>query len=668
MPAHRARLHAVALFGYVCVALVFAWPLPERLGDTLLASPGRDTGVYIWNLWVFRHEIVEHGRFPFYTSEILALSSGAPLTLHNYTSLANIIAFPLLPILGTIATFNVLVIASGVTSAYAAFILFRRLCGDTSAAWAGGLLFGFSPFMTARSTDHFSLAQSAALPAFVLMMDRVREQPTTGRAAAAGAMVAVAFLCDPYYAVYCLLIAAYAAVWIALTVQRGAARAAPATLRLAVNVALMCVGGLVVGIILRGGGRLEFMGMRVSMTRLYTPMLVFTLLLAVRAWIALRPRIGWVPAPLRPHFRTAAIAAATCALVLSPVLTVMAANISERPWMGPRTLWRSSAPGLDLLALLVPNPTGILFGWISSGWLSTMPNGFIENVAAIPWTATFTVAVAILYAGLRVPRYWKVFTAGAAILSLGPFVQIAGWQTYVPTPWAVLRYLPVIGAARMPTRFAILVMLGAAALLAFAVRALRRRALRPWVPVSVVSCCLLVELMPAPRPIHTVRTPSFYKQIRDDPRPVRVLTLPFGLRDGTSSYGDFSASTQFYQTVHEKTLLGGYLSRLPRRGIEPYERLQRLSVLMDLSAGRHVGAQRMERAIERAHIYPPRLDIGYVVIHRERVSPQLLTFARAAFDLEFVTAEEGQELYRTPLATGGSRRRSFLDRRGPADR
>jgi hypothetical protein len=114
--------------------------------------------------------------------------------------------------------------------------------------------------------------------------------------------------------------------------------------------------------------------------------------------------------------------------------------------------------------------------------------------------------------------------------------------------------------------------------------------------------------------------------------------------------------------VHEKGLVGGYLSRLPNRGIEPYRRSHRLSVLMDLSARRPVSPERLERAIERSHIYPPRLDIGYVIIHTGLVSPQLVAFAKASFDLEFVTAEGGQELYRTPLATGAVSRPTQLDR------
>jgi hypothetical protein len=316
---------------------------------------------------------------------------------------------------------------------------------------------------------------------------------------------------------------------------------------------------------------------------------------------------------------------------------------------------------LDLLAFLVPNPTSSWLGWVSSEWLSSMPGGFIEHVGSIPWTATFAIAVAILYAGLRLPEYWVWFTGTAVLLAMGPFISLAGWQTHIPTPWALLRYLPVVGAARMPTRFSILVMLGAAALLTFAVRALRVHTTRSWLPVATIVSCLLIELLPAPRPLHEIKIPSFYQLIAADPRPVRVLTLPFGVRDGTNSYGDFSASTQFFQTIHEKSLLGGYLSRLPRRGLDNYRRLHRMSVLMDLSAGRSVSAERIERAIERTHLAQPRFDIGYVVVQSGRVSPQLMSYARSAFDLEFVTAEHGHELYRTPLASGASLRPSLLD-------
>ena len=41
--------------------------------------------------------------------------------------------------------------------------------------------------------------------------------------------------------------------------------------------------------------------------------------------------------------------------------------------MSPQVWWRSSAPGVDLLAYFAPNPLHPLFGSLSFGWLSGLP-------------------------------------------------------------------------------------------------------------------------------------------------------------------------------------------------------------------------------------------------------------------------------------------------------
>ena len=48
------------------------------------------------------------------------------------------------------------------------------------------------------------------------------------------------------------------------------------------------------------------------------------------------------------------------------------------------------------------------------------------------------------------------------------------------------------------------------------------------------------------------------RQIRDSTS--ACCRLPFGVRDGTSSLGNFNPLTQYQQTVHGKRLIGGYLS------------------------------------------------------------------------------------------------------------
>lgn len=646
IPSPGARVHLAACAGYVLIALIFSWPLPLHLGSALLGSPGGDTGVYVWNLWVFRHEIVAHGTFPFFTTEIISGAARAvPLTLHNYTTAANLVAFPLIPLFGIVATFNLLILASTALSAYVMFLFLRERVQDDAAAWIGGLLFGFSPFMIARQMAHFSLVQAAALPAFALVLYRLRSDvPTVRQSVAGGAVVAWAYLSDPYYAVYCLVLAFFFILSETLVVD-GRTERAPFRLRAGLDVAIMLFAGLAAAILIRGGGRIDFMGMRVSMTRLYTPVLILTVLAVARAWLALRPKIAWRNRPLKGLIGAAVVGGTTCIVLLSPVLSAMGTHLRDDRWIAPRVWWRSSAPGVDLLAYLVPNPVGTLFGWVASGWLARMPDGLYENVASIPWTATFAVAVAVLYAGLRLPVYMTAFTVSVAVLALGPFISIGGWNTYIPTPWALLRYVPIVGAARMPTRFTVLVMLGMAALLALAVRALRQRSTRPWVPTVVVGGLLLVELAPMPRDLHMVRVPAFYQTIAADPREVRVLHLPFGLRDGLSSAGDFSARSQFLQAFHEKPLLGGYLSRLPPRGVARYRRVGLLRVLLDLSEGRPIDAVRLEEEVERAHADAARLKIGFVVVDTARASAQLVAFAKSAMDLEWVATEGGQELY-----------------------
>ena len=50
--------------------------------------------------------------------------------------------------------------------------------------------------------------------------------------------------------------------------------------------------------------------------------------------------------------------------------------------------------------------------------------------------------------------FWLWMPAVFAAMALGPFVHVAGINTYIPGPWAVLRYVPVVGLARSPSRFA----------------------------------------------------------------------------------------------------------------------------------------------------------------------------------------------------------------------
>jgi hypothetical protein len=178
---------------------------------------------------------------------------------------------------------------------------------------------------------------------------------------------------------------------------------------------------------------------------------------------------------------------------------------------------------------------------------------------------------------------------------------------------------------------------------------MRARSRHPRLYTAMVGALLVFELLPAPRVLHSAVVPAPYQFIARDPRPIRVLSLPFGLRDGISSRGNYSASSQFYQTVHEKGLVGGYLSRLPGDSIARYRGNSTLRVLMRYSEGTPVDDALRAAGLERGPRNLERLKIAYVVIDRQRSSAELIEFAIRALSLTFISSDGALDLYRTPL-------------------
>jgi hypothetical protein len=269
------------------------------------------------------------------------------------------------------------------------------------------------------------------------------------------------------------------------------------------------------------------------------------------------------------------------------------------------------------------------------------------------------VAAAVILAAWRLTTYrpavlWIAATLVFTSLALGPFLTVAGVRTFVPTPWTVLRYVPVMGEARMPPRFGILVALGVAALLAGALAALGRQyPARRRTIVAATAMALAIELWPAPRPLASAAVPPVYRTIARDGRPLRVLDVPFGLRDGLSSLGDFNASSLLYQTVHQKEMIGGYLSRLDDRTKAFHQQVPVLHALMAYSGGGTPDAGTLASAREAAASFVDDARLGYVVIDAARASGVLRQFAIEVLGLNHLETSGSFELYGTRLVREG---------------
>ena len=661
----------MAAAGYVLLACILTWPLTRHLRTHLLGDPSGDLGNYVWNLWIFRHELLDHAHLPFSTDHVFAYSGGADFSLHNYTPIAGALGAPLISALGVVGAFNVVLLAFISASGLGVFVLARRLGLGTAAAWCAGALFMASPVLTARETAHFSLVIAASLPLFLWALLRALDMGRMRDAVLVGVVVAAATYSDSYYGIYCAIMGAFMVTWRFSRVEWPGRVTAWPRHALVLNVVIVFFGTLIAWRVLIGTTRIVIGPIQIGLQTLYTPILILVLAVALRAWLAWRPvlRLDDPEARLTRLLRLGLVSVGVCLVLLLPQLIGTALRFASDRLPGTQIYWRSSPRGVDALAYFVPNPNHAWFGDVTRPWfMPDRQDAFPEFVGSFS-----IVAFAVIAAGawLRLlPRFWVAFTGFFVWLSLGPFIYIAGINTSVIGPWALLRYVPVIGMARSPSRFAVVAVLGMSLLAAFALEEFGRRYATPRWAWALLAGILAIELLPAPRPLYSAAVPEVYRLIATTgDESGRLLELPVGIRDGTSSLGDFNASSQYFQTSHRRPLIGGYLSRVsPWRKAET-ARVPMLRALFALSEGRELSAEGMDAARHSRNAFLRRSCVKFVVVNKHRASTDLQAFAVGALGLTLVHEDATYVLFTPadppacdPARRAGRRRFSDLSR------
>lgn len=612
----------------------------------LLGSPTGDLGVYVWNLWIFAHETAVHRRWPLGTDHVFAFTFGTDFSLHNYTALAGVAAMPLITPLGAVTTFNVMLLLALFTSGLGVCAMTRQVGLSRRYAVVAGALFLMSPVMMARATAHFSLLIAVWLPLFVVVLQRLLTAPVPRwwDAVLLGSCVAAAFYSDAYYGVYCLVIGLVMMTWRLVRVQgRPAATGSGA---MWMDLAMVVIAAIVVGRLITGASVVSLGPFRLTVATLYNPMLALVILAGLRVWVTYRPVVRLDdPTHQLPRLLRAGVGAITVtALLLLPVL----ADLLDR-WLNDqlpetRIFWRSSPRGVDLLAYVIPDPTHPWFGHLTRQWaMPAVPDAFPEFIAAFPLAGWALVALARPWSGAR--RVVAAIAVTFFALSLGPFIHIAGYNTAIIGPWALLRYVPVIGMARSPARFAIVAVMALSVLAACGLSAAMSDGRRRWLAGGLLGL-LAFELLPGRRPLYSASVPAVYRMLgaAEDERG-RLLELPTCIRDGTSSLGDFNASSQFFQTVHRRPLVGGYLSRVSEARKRASRRSPVLGALLQLSAG---AAALPPGSIEAARAgrerFLARTCVRYVLVDRHRASAALRAFAIDVLRLTPLHEDDDYEL------------------------
>ena len=200
-------------------------------------------------LWFFQWPAtaLAHGENPFYST---ALFHPTGVNLLAQTSVTGL-SLPLVPVTwiwGPVASLNVASTLTPAITAFTAFVVMRRWVSWTPAAFLGGLLYGFSPFvLTSLEFAHLMTAALMLLPLILAVLDEIvvrqRHSPVWAGVVLGVLVFAQFFLSSELLAITALVAAVclVALVIAALAADRDTVR------RLAPHAAKGLAVGLVVG-------------------------------------------------------------------------------------------------------------------------------------------------------------------------------------------------------------------------------------------------------------------------------------------------------------------------------------------------------------------------------------------------------------------------------------
>jgi hypothetical protein len=647
------RRHSIPILALTAAAGWWVWPILRRFGSAIPGVEAGDNISFLWNVWWMRY-VLHHPGHSFFSTPFLFYPFGVDLTLHTHTALPALAAALAGPA-SIIASQNLLVVTHLWLNFICAYALAYGVAGQVPAALVAALVFGSSPFVAAHLTGHFNLIAAWVIPLACLLARRASERGSIGRGAVLGAALGATAYVDYYLAIFAGLLVGIG--WlgrcstIALRAPRGSKLRRPVLACLAVLLAFDAL--LIVWILASQVDTIAVGSFRVSVRGVGNSVTFAWLLITAGAAAVLLPRVSVTFSPLTAWATRRAVAATiTVTLVLLGPLIVNGVKLwREGQYVSQQYRWRSAPGGVDTATLVLGNPFNRWWGGSVRGLYSRLRLDSIEGCGFIPASALLLAAITIA-ARRKDPVVWEWTFAGAVFLiwALGPWLLVLGRQTPLMLPAIGLRFVPVIGNARIPGRAMVVVYLAVAMLAAIGVASLAKQRLRG----NVLAWCLVfavaVECAPVAASVYGLQVPSLYARLNDASLPGAVCELPLGLRDGLSETGAFDSTALFAQTIHERPILGGFVARLSPEIVRRYQAAPVVGSLLRLSGGGPLSAEdtQMDAAGAAAHL--ASVGVVFVVLDTRRAPPDLIRYVRSSIALNRIGEEDGRIFFRVVSA------------------
>lgn len=216
------------------------------------------------------------------------------------------------------------------------------------------------------------------------------------------------------------------------------------------------------------------------------------------------------------------------------VFAVLAAWPSAVQFLGPQqvhgNLNAAFPSSTDLLNVVVPTRFQLVAPDVATAISTHFSAADLEANAYIglPLLLLLVVFTVRHWSDIRI-RTAAIVGALSLVISLGPYLEIAGQSTGWPLPWWPLSQLPVVGDVQ-PSRIAVFMWLAIAVLVTIAIdSALSSRRWRHAAPRLGAIALALAAVLPAPLPASSAAVPVFFQNWQQEgiPEGTTILVAPF---------------------------------------------------------------------------------------------------------------------------------------------
>ncbi len=267
----------------------------------------------------------------------------------------------------------------------------------------------------------------------------------------------------------------------------------------------------------------------------------------------------------------------------------------------------------DLIGFLIPTEFHpILNNYFSSFYKNTyLTDGKAEYIVYAGIIPIVLSTISILKS--RQAHFWGLSAGIFFILSLGPILHINGAKC-IQLPYMVLMKIPIFSLAHIPSRWDIMLMLSLAVLSGYGIGYIFKhfnfKSIYKIIIFIMLVTFVLFDFLSVPFPVSTTTVPDFYNQIAMEKEDYAIIDVPFWPPYYYPQY-------MFYQTVHEKKLVNGYVSRTPDDVIQFLNSAPVIKYLTYLSQPSAYGNIENRTILGNEQSILINYNIKYIILHKD---------------------------------------------------